>query len=1260
MRKILMIIIFIVALATLFMESGYSLTYEHYVNAFNDTWADMFIDGTEQNAYAIDSSTADSQDPTQDRTAEWWNVTTASDQGTINSVLLNVKMAVTGTSTDDYWQYWYKVVSIAGACESQIAPVGWINITWQISSAVGDAYYNVSDGGIGWADLDNVCFRVEYLRNTGDDNIDTQIDAFWVKVDYSPAADGSLNVSLMQPTSSPINVIQNSTFNVSANISCGGGACTGVNGTIFYNLTSNVYPDMELNGTSTDKPFNNFTNAVNLSCGSMASGETCYVSWLVNATGYIGSTWYLNVTTKSSNPTVIQNSTIPNFQVNIVAPPKGSLNVSLMNISYESAVNITQDTTFNVSANISCGGTGGAWCGAINGTIFYNLTSNAYPDMELNGTVDEKPFYNFTNAINISCGGMFAGDYCYVTWLVNATGYVGSTWKMNVTVKSDNSVTQNSTIPNFQVNIVKPRLNITLVVPESDKTIVDWYNFTIRGNVTCIGGGYCGNVDMAARYNTTGTADPDAYIPASGAPITTGGSNPYTCPGSMWSGDYCDNDWTIDIWESGSWVIDINTSSGEMYIDNNDSINRIITAPPGLLNWSNYTVDPTSLYANEIFWVNATVTCLNGLCFNITGHVRYNASAAGPPDTIIPTSGDPLHTYSNFRSCGNWTTNSTNCNIFFNVTATQAGGYNVDINFTSTDIPVPENDTDDTLVTVNLPPGSINVTLMNATYENPVNITQDTTFNVSANISCGGSGGAYCGNVNGTIFYNLTSNVYPDTELNGTVGEKPFYNYTNPVNYSCGAMFAGDYCYVTWLVNATGYVGSDWLLNVTSKAGNGVEQNSTIPNFQINIRKPLLNITLIYPDSNEYIVNWYNFSINGTIVCLGGVDCGNVLMSALYNVTDNTKPDTYIPEEGAQLSVGTGEGSPKTCVENPLTFGDRCSFNWTPMIIASGDWWIGVNVSSDNLKAEINNSVNRTVSAPPGWLNLSNFSVDPTSLLLDEIFWVNATVTCMDGLCFNITGNARYNATEPLKPDTVVPTSGDPLNTYFNPRSCGNNTVNWTNCNIFFNVTATIATNYSMDINFTSTDIPVPENDTDNITVEIISFIPLFAFSITFPGEALVNVSSPTFPGNVTNDIWFNATGTDSKYVEPCQADPSDGQPAAANCQDKAGDTPMLLFKNIGNVGFNITIRLNTTVGPSIELFANFSYTDGSGDYGGTSWCPSATLMDNDTEVDVSEIYFTRMLCVNNETNVFLFANFTYVLAGTTESVLNYTSSNTS
>ena len=279
----------------------------------------------------------------------------------------------------------------------------------------------------------------------------------FINVTYSPPLPGSLNITLMLPTSSPINVIQNKTFNVSANISCGGGACTGVNGTIFYNLTSNVYPDMELNGTVGEKPFYNFTNPVNISCGDMSDGDTCYVTWFVNVTGYIGSTWYLNVTTKSSDPTIVQNSTIPNFQVNIVAPPKGSLNVTLMNATYESSVNITQDTTFNVSANISCGGTGGAWCGAINGTIFYNLTSNAYPDMELNGTSTDKPFNNFTNIINISCGGMFSGETCYVSWLVNATGYLWSSWYLNVTAKSDDpSVTQNSTIPNFQINISVP------------------------------------------------------------------------------------------------------------------------------------------------------------------------------------------------------------------------------------------------------------------------------------------------------------------------------------------------------------------------------------------------------------------------------------------------------------------------------------------------------------------------------------------------------------------------------------------------------------------------------------------------------------------------------------------------------------------------------------------------------------------------------------------------------------------------------------
>jgi hypothetical protein len=295
--------------------------------------------------------------------------------------------------------------------------------------------------------------------------------------------------------------------------------------------------------------------------------------------------------------------------------------------------------------------------------------------------------------------------------------------------------------------------------------------------------------------------------------------------------------------------------------------------------------------------------------------------------------------------------------------------------------------------------GTLNVSLISPT--SPLDVYQDQTFNVSANITC--TGGS-CGNINGTIFYNLTT-TYPNTELNGTVGDKPFYNFTSPVNYSCGTMGKNTQCYVSWLVNATGAGNTNWSLNVTARSSNGasVTPGSTIPNFQVNI-------------------------------------------------------------------------------------------------------------------------------------------------------------------------------------------------------------------------------------------IPSP--------------VATLAFSITVPGGNPANISSPTFPGNTTENIWFNATGIDDKYIQPCMATTA---PPPTRCQDKAANTPIMTFKNIGNTAFNITMQFNASIVSNLKMFGNFSYASGSGP---TSGCSAATLGTNDTVIDTTKFYFTKALCINNETNVFLFANFTYFTGDISPytNALNYSS----
>ncbi len=150
------------------------------------------------------------------------------------------------------------------------------------------------------------------------------------------------------------------------------------------------------------------------------------------------------------------------------------------------------------------------------------------------------------------------------------------------------------------------------------------------------------------------------------------------------------------------------------------------------------------------------------------------------------------------------------------------------------------------------------------------------------------------------------------------------------------------------------------------------------------------------------------------------------------------------------------------------------------------------------------------------------------------------------------------------------------------------------------------------------------------------------SFSLSLIGIAQNN-SAPVRPGNQTEDIWFNATNQNTKYVEPCRV-------GGASCQARFA-TPVLRFTNVGTVPFNISIQLNETLPAGIVLFANFTNTSGLG-------CAVSVATNNTVIPKTSLLNFSKNLCPNNVTDVWLFANFTDQAGGTTIAFLNYTSNN--
>jgi hypothetical protein len=122
---------------------------------------------------------------------------------------------------------------------------------------------------------------------------------------------------------------------------------------------------------------------------------------------------------------------------------------------------------------------------------------------------------------------------------------------------------------------------------------------------------------------------------------------------------------------------------------------------------------------------------------------------------------------------------------------------------------------------------------VNLEFPSSYSITQNQTFTINATVFC--RKGA-CGNVYGTIRYNASS-PYPDTPVNTSEGEKPFYIQEPP--YPSQALKAcptnpleeNEFCNLTWIINATGDVNSVWKIGVLFNSSEQIQNhtsNSTI------------------------------------------------------------------------------------------------------------------------------------------------------------------------------------------------------------------------------------------------------------------------------------------------------------------------------------------------------------------------------------------------------------------------------------------------
>jgi len=239
---------------------------------------------------------------------EAWHNSSQIADGNIN--FINATINFTSNVSDAYslqiydWlnSQWSTTNCDSGAVSANTPTRWWCNVTTNPMN------YNSSDRTV----------RIK-INSTVDNDVSLLKEDY---IQYYVGYPSYLEVNQTNPDpnpSSPLNVIQNQTFNVNATIVCKNGPCGEVNGTVRYNLTSSN-PDVPVNITPGDKPFYIKESPANAmkSCGTMYSGDSCQLNWTINATGNVNSQWKIGVLFNSSYIDIQNNNTL-NATVSIIS-----------------------------------------------------------------------------------------------------------------------------------------------------------------------------------------------------------------------------------------------------------------------------------------------------------------------------------------------------------------------------------------------------------------------------------------------------------------------------------------------------------------------------------------------------------------------------------------------------------------------------------------------------------------------------------------------------------------------------------------------------------------------------------------------------------------------------------------------------------------------------------------------------------------------------------------------------------------------------
>lgn len=201
---------------------------------------------------------------------------------------------------------------------------------------------------------------------------------------------------------------------------------------------------------------------------------------------------------------------------------------------------------------------------------------------------------------------------------------------------------------------------------------------------------------------------------------------------------------------------------------------------------------------------------------------------------------------------------------------------------------------------------TIEASLSEPSTSEPTTIVRNTTFLVNATVFCRQGN---CGNVMGTVLYNETSAV-PDTPVSTIAGAQPFYIQEESAQStkSCilNPLSEGQFCNITWVLNATDATFSSWKIAVNFSSDTGWTPQNTTPQATVSIDTCFVDLSVTWtsvdfgtlsPSTYKYPAlgnaeGLYNLTINGgscsTDIYIKGTNIENSSLGYSFGVGNLT------------------------------------------------------------------------------------------------------------------------------------------------------------------------------------------------------------------------------------------------------------------------------------------------------------------------------------------------------------------------------------